>query len=122
MKIEIELTPEQVAKVVAQARDNQEVQSGLRPGQAVADVGGAQTLNADEMPYVGPLNPDLLDRLDWAWYSQNQHRVVGPSQMFDRKPWLGVRSTGMLYHAGDLATADLSGYYVAGSVFAPFLK
>jgi len=73
-------------------------------------------------PYKGPLNPDLLDQLDWAWHFQNADKLPGDHDLFDRKPWIGNRATGYLLHSGDLSSADLSGYYAAGSIFAPYIK
>jgi hypothetical protein len=71
--------------------------------------------------YSGALNPDTLDRLDWAFFSQNRSLWSRQYTLFDRHPWIGVRATGYLYHPGDLASADLSGYYAAGSKFGPYL-
>ncbi len=124
LEVEVELTAEQVAAIAAQARAEQAVQqavqSGLRPGYVVADVGGGKT--DDEAEYVGTLNPDTLDRLDWAARVAFAAQLPGDYDLFDRKPWIGNRATGELLHAGDLASADLSGYYLKGSVLGPYLK
>jgi hypothetical protein len=100
-------------------RNDQAAQSGLRPGQSVVDVGAVY---ADEAKYKGKLNPDTLDRLDWAARVKFSELLPGDYDLFDRKPWIGHRESGMLYHAGDLASADLSGYYLQGSVFGKYLQ
>lgn len=77
----------------------------------------------DKRPdYKGTLNPDLLDRLDRAARVAFAAQLPGDYDLFDRPPWVGDRATGELLHAGDLASADLSGYYLKGSVFGPYLK
>lgn len=122
--MKIELTHEQVALIVAGAAAERAMAladppTGLRPGQVVVDVGGK---NDDEPEYTGTLNPDTLDRMDWAYYAQHRELWSREYTLFDRKPWIGNRATGELLHAGDLAgTVDTSGYYLAGSKFAPHL-
>jgi hypothetical protein len=103
-----------VETIKAAKKDSQQVQSGLRPGQSVVDVGA----NADEAQYTGTLNPDTLDYLDWCYFAQTPKLFNGPYSIFDRKPWIGVRATGQLYPS---LAGDISGYYAAGSKFAPYL-
>jgi hypothetical protein len=91
----------------------------IKMRDAALDAEDARDKNLD---YKGKLNPDILDRMDWAWKFQNQKRLPGDYDLFDRVPWIGDRSTGMLYHPGDLASAvDTSGYYPEGSKFGPYL-
>jgi hypothetical protein len=98
-------------------QDAQQVQSGLRPGQVVVDVGGGE----DEQAYTGTVDPATLDVLDWAFYSRTAKLMGQQFTMFSSKPIPRDKDTGRTLHQGDLASADLSGYYAAGSVFGPYL-
>lgn len=121
----IKLTDEQVAQVVAEAAVQksveqsveQQVLSGLRPGMVVADVGGGE----DEGRYEGTLDWGTLDRLDRLFYARHPELWAAAGRIFTSKPVLVDPDTGIAFHQGDIATADLSSYDAAGSKFGPYL-
>jgi hypothetical protein len=82
------------------------------------DENDARDPDAD---YKGETDPDTLTLQDWSFYSQMPQLFSREYDIFDRKPWIGVRATGLTYAAGDLASCDLSQYKPMSGPFASYL-
>lgn len=124
MKIQIELTDEQVAQVSKEAITAQAnaaaviAVTGLRPGQMVVDVGGG----SDDGIYTGPENPDAMTPYDWAFYAQHPALWAKAGAIFSSKPILRDKDTGRMLHQGDLAdVVDTTQYAANGGVLAKYL-